>query len=191
MPEYEYIRRSPTPLVRPRSFSYQSRPRHCRLRCPENCACVSVGEWNDLAMGERTAREAADALRTELRATSRENMRLQASRRELQAELEQLRAGHGDAGAKFRRRVAKLAAEVDDLRREKEVADIRIREISQTVTDKNLEIDQLQEENRQLARIHKRDKQDAREAWTLVGELQRRLRDCRHVFGFPRPYGYA
>ncbi|KAI0503246.1 hypothetical protein F5B22DRAFT_558971 [Xylaria bambusicola] len=190
MPEYEYVRRSPSPFIRSRSFSYQTRPRHCRLRCPENCACVSVEEWNELAINERTARESADNLRTELRATSRENNRLQATKRELQAELEQLR-GHGDAVAKFKRRMAKLAAEVEGLRKEKEVADIRIREISQTVTDKNLEIDQLQEENRQLARIHKRDKQETREAWKLVTDLQRRLHDCRHVFGFPRPYGYA
>ena len=192
---YEYVRRVPSPrFTRSRSFSYHTRPRFsspssssssCRLPCPDSCACVTIDDWNDLSQRERESRERADKLR-------HDNRRLK----------EDLAALRDDT---HRRRVTVLRAELEnrnieleDLRREREVADIRVREISQTLTEKNLEIDALSEKNRLLIRANKHYKHDlevrgkeARDAWDIVGELQRRLDGFRHhPFSF-RSYGYA
>ncbi|KAI1358138.1 hypothetical protein F5Y08DRAFT_126633 [Xylaria arbuscula] len=198
MPEYEYIRRTPSPrFIRSHSFSYQTRPRFCRLRCPENCACVSLDDWNELSQRERSAREKVEKLRG-----------AHAENRRLKQQLEELSSSHRlrdtEEGVKARRRMTALRADLEnknvelhDLRRDKEVADIRVREISQTLTDKNMEIDDLTEKNRQLARANRGYKHDlearakeARNAWDIVGELRRQLRGFQHPFSF-RSYGYA
>ncbi|KAI3340518.1 hypothetical protein F4824DRAFT_497477 [Ustulina deusta] len=205
MPEYDYVKiTSPPRFQRSQSFSHHHhhhhRPRHARARCPENCACVSVDHWNDAVERERS-------LKDELRIVCQENQRLQSSKRGLQAEVDQLR-GHlshdGDAAAKLRRRVAALKAEVEakdaalrELQKEKEVADIRVRELSVTVSNQGAELTQLEDDAVRMRRAHQKDQYDlgvrideARRAWGMVSDLQRRLRDCR-LFPWRPGYGFA
>ncbi|RYC56697.1 hypothetical protein CHU98_g9508 [Xylaria longipes] len=218
MPDYEHIKISTSGeprFVRSHSFSHHHRPHYIRPRCPENCACVTLEEWNNLVERERSTRAANESLTRENRtlksdthAVHKDNRRLQASNRELQDEIDQLKAHHSrdeDNTAKFRRRMAAMKAEVEnkdlallDLKKDKDLADIRVRELSQTVTDQSMEITQLKDDVVLYRRIHKKDQYDlgvrteeVSEAWSLVRDLQRRLRKCRDPFPFRRRYDFA
>ncbi|KAI8955139.1 hypothetical protein F4801DRAFT_376505 [Xylaria longipes] len=218
MPDYERIKISTSGeprFVRSHSFSHHHRPHYIRPRCPENCACVTLEEWNNLVERERSTRAANESLTRENRtfksdthAVHKDNRRLQASNRELQDEIDQLKAHHSrdeDNTAKFRRRMAAMKAEVEnkdlallDLKKDKDLADIRVRELSQTVTDQSMEITQLKDDVVLYRRIHKKDQYDlgvrteeVSEAWSLVRDLQRRLRKCRDPFPFRRRYDFA
>ncbi|KAI0423598.1 hypothetical protein F5Y09DRAFT_207356 [Xylaria sp. FL1042] len=213
MAEYDYIKFTSVPrFMRSQSFHHHHRPRRT-TRCREDCACVSVEDWNDMVERERTARATSEslardkrALKDDVRVLYHENQHLKTSKRELQDEVDQLR-GHvcrDDDVVKYRRRNAALHAEVTDkevklhdLRKEKEHLETRVRELSQTVSDQGAEITQLQDEIARLKRVHKKDQHDlgvrieeVREAWSLVSDLQRRLRDCR-PFPFRPRYSFA
>ncbi|KAI0465633.1 hypothetical protein F4859DRAFT_375367 [Xylaria cf. heliscus] len=218
MPEYDYIKISTSGeprFVRSHSFSHHHRPRHIRSRCPDNCACVSLDEWNSLIERERSARSANDSLlrenrslKSELHTTYKENRRLQGNNRGLQGEAEELK-GHisrdENNAAKLHRKIAALKAEVDskdlalhDLKKDKDIADIRVRELSQTVTDQSTETARLEDEVALLNRMRKKDQYDlgvrteeVREAWSLVRDLQRQLRKCCDPFSFRRRYDFA
>ncbi|KAI1170314.1 hypothetical protein F4777DRAFT_569622 [Nemania sp. FL0916] len=204
MPEYDYFKISTSGrphFARSRSFSHHHRPRHshththARTQCPENCACVTLEDWNALLEDNRT-------LKADLRGVSVE---LQRAREE----GERLRKTHGlhdeEFAARFRRRIAGLKAEVDnkelelrDLGKAKDHADVRVRELSQTVSDQAGEIATLEDSLARLGRAHQKDQhalgvrtEEAREAWSLVGELRRQLRKCRDPLPFRRRYDFA
>ncbi|KAI0452907.1 hypothetical protein F5B21DRAFT_505815 [Xylaria acuta] len=218
MPEYDYIKISTAGeprFVRSHSFSHHHRPRHIRTRCPENCACVSLEEWNNLVERERSTRSASETLtrenrilKTDIHTILKDNRRLQGSNRDLQVEIDQLKGHYAhdeDNAVKSRRRIAALKAEIDnkdvalhDLKKDKDLADIRVRELSQTVTDQSAELSRLEDEIALLNRIHKKDQHDlgvrteeVREAWSLVRDLQRQLRKWRDPFPFRRRYDFA
>ncbi|KAI0860243.1 hypothetical protein F4860DRAFT_479751 [Xylaria cubensis] len=218
MPDYDYIKVSTSGeprFARSHSFSHHHRPRHFRPRCPDNCACVSLEDWNSLVERERNTRSANETLtrenqtlKTDIRATIKENRRLQGINRDQHDEIESLKAHHlreEDNVGKFRRRMAALKAEIDskdvalhELKKDKEIADIRVRELSQTVTDQSTEVTQLKDEISLLRRIHNKDQYDlgvrteeVREAWSLVRDLQRQLRKCRDPFSFRRRWDFA
>ncbi|KAI1352866.1 hypothetical protein F5Y01DRAFT_278870 [Xylaria sp. FL0043] len=215
MPEYDYIKFTSTSprFVRSQSFHHHHRPRqHARTgtRCREDCACVSVEDWNDMVERERSARSTNESLardnrtlKADLRAVYADNQRLQSAKRELQDEVDALRRDD-DVVSKFRRRMAALKAELDgkdlalqQLSKDKELADIRVRELSQTVSDQGAEIAKLEDDNALLKKIHKRDQHNlgvqtekTNEAWSMVSELQRRLSDCR-PFRFRPRYSFT
>ncbi|KAI0437894.1 hypothetical protein F4803DRAFT_536927 [Xylaria telfairii] len=218
MPEYDYVKISTSGeprFVRSHSFSHHHRPRYTRPRCPDNCACVSLDEWNSLVERERSTRSANESLTRENRtlksdshSTYKDNRRLLSSNRELQAEVDQLKSQHSrdeDTTAKLRRRIAALKAEIDgkdlalhDMKKGKDLADIRVRELSQTVTDQAAEIEQVKDDYALLNHMHKKEHHDlgarteeARQAWSLVRDLQRQLRKCRDPFPFRRRYDFA
>ncbi|KAI1754813.1 hypothetical protein F4782DRAFT_528172 [Xylaria castorea] len=218
MPDYDYIKiaTSGEPrFARSHSFSHHHRPRHTRPRCPDNCACVSLEEWNSQVERERSTRSANETLtrenrtlKSDIHATIKENRRLQGINRDLQDEVDQLKAHHSrdeNNAAKFRRRMEALKAEIEskdvalhELKKDRDLADIRVRELSQTVTDQSTEVTQLKDEIHLLRRIHKKDQHDlgvrteeVREAWSLVRELQRQLRKWHDPFRFRRRYDFA
>ncbi|KAI0415524.1 hypothetical protein F5X98DRAFT_213262 [Xylaria grammica] len=213
MPEYDRIKISTTEyprVLRSQSFSHHYRPHRTRARCPENCACVTVDAWNDLVEGERMTLENNESLKrenrslkTDYRVIYQDNRRLQGSNRDLQAEVDQLKGRYTrdeDSTPKLRRRVAALKAERDGkdlaldelkeenklLRREKEIADTRVRELTQTVKDEGTRIDQLRDDMARVHQIRKQDQEDIKYAWGLVDKLQRRLREYRDPFSFRR-----
>ncbi|TGJ82869.1 hypothetical protein E0Z10_g5892 [Xylaria hypoxylon] len=211
MAEYDYIKISASGnprFVRSQSFSHHHRPRYTpRVRCPENCACVSVEAWNELIERERktlsdneTLVRENRTLKTDYRAINQENRRLQGSNRDLQAQIGQHYSRDEDTAAKLRRRIVALKAEVDghsvalhDLKKEKEVGDIRIRELSQTVSAQGVEITQLEDDVVRMHRLHKKDQHDlgvrteeVRQAWGFVTDLRRQLRKCRDPLSFRR-----
>ncbi|KAI1165924.1 hypothetical protein F5B18DRAFT_135439 [Nemania serpens] len=205
MPEYDYIKISTSGLprfVRSQSFSHHHRPRHFRAtRCPDNCACVTLDDWTALVERERTTHAANRTLKNDLRAAYDETRRLQ----DEVAQLKGRSSREEDVAAKFRRRLAELKAEVDDkehalhdLRKAKDLADIRVRELTQTVTNQGVEVSQLADDVERLGRALKKDQHDlgvrteeAREAWSLVSELRRQLRRCRDPLAFRRRYDFA
>ncbi|KAI0543829.1 hypothetical protein F4679DRAFT_79819 [Xylaria curta] len=217
MPDYDYIKVSTGEARFPRShsFSHHHRPRHFRPRCPDNCACVTLEDWNNLVERERSTRSTNDTLtrenqtlKTDIRATIKENRRLQAINRDQHEEIDQLKAHHlrdEDIAGKFRRKMTALNAEIHnkdvalhELKKDKDIADIRVRELSQTVTDQSTEVTQLKDEISLLRRIQKKDQHDlgvrteeVREAWSLVRDLQRQLRKCRDPFSFRRRWDFA
>ncbi|KAI0403423.1 hypothetical protein F4802DRAFT_571325 [Xylaria palmicola] len=231
LPEYDHVKITApgrSHFVRSHSFSHHHRPRFGWTRCPEDCARVSLGEWNDLIERERGARSADESLarenrtlKSDLRTMYQETRRLDGRNRELQAEVNELRAHYhhyphyhhprddGDdddvAAARFRRRVAALRAEVDgkeralrDLRKEKELVDVRVRELTQTVTDQGAEISQLAEDVERLRRSRKKDRHElgvraeaVREAWSLVDDLRRQLRRYRDSPFPPHRYDFV
>lgn len=144
-------------------------------------------------------------LKSDTHSTYKDNRRLLSSNRELQDEVDQLKGQHSDTTAKLRRRIAALKAEVDskdlalhDMKKGKDLADIRVRELSQTVTDQATELEQVKDDYTLLSRMHKKDHHDlgvrteeAREAWSLVRDLQRQLRKSRDAFPFRRRYDFA
>ncbi|KAI0113668.1 hypothetical protein GGR51DRAFT_20311 [Nemania sp. FL0031] len=187
MPLYDYVEIS-TERPRRSSFSHYHRPRHVRPRCPDNCARVSLDEYNSSVENERTLR----ALNQKL---TDENNYLRTGNQELQDKVNHLRVYHS-RDEKHRRRIESLRAEVENkeralrsLEREKELADIRVRELSQTVTDQGLEINALEDKLERSKRIHKQDQnelgvrnEELREAWSLVKDLRRQLHRCREPF---------
>ncbi|KAI1428901.1 hypothetical protein F5Y12DRAFT_640019 [Xylaria sp. FL1777] len=206
MTDYDYIEITSGPRY-VRSHRYHHGQRQYRARHPENCARVTVDEWNDVVDRERTARSTHDtlkrhnhSLKADLTAIFDENQRLRSSRRDLQSEVEKLRVSYTsrvdddtNLSARLRRRMTDLRAEVDtrdlalrDLRREKDFADRRVRIMSRTITDQGAELTHLEDELARMKRIHKRDRRDlgvqteaARDAWGFAGGLQRRLSDYR------------
>jgi chromosome segregation ATPase len=219
MPEYDYFKISTSawpPFERSRSFSHHhhhqhQHPRHhIRSRCPDNCARVSTDEWNLSIERERSVRTTNETLtrenrtlKSDLRASHQENRRLKDCNRNLQDELDELKRHHS-RDDNFRRRMAALKAEVDskdhalhELQKEKNFADIRVRELSQTVTDQAREITQLEDDTALLGQAHKKDQRDlgartqeVREAWSLIEDLRRQLRKCRDPLPFRRRYGF-
>ncbi|KAI1123500.1 hypothetical protein F5Y10DRAFT_51892 [Nemania abortiva] len=201
MPSYEYVEIPTAGHSRSRSFSYYRPLHHVRPRCPDNCARVSLDDYNILVESERNARVANDRL-------ARENRRLQVSNQDLQDRVDQSR-GHHSREEKMRRKIEVLRLELEakdlelrDLKKEKDLADIRVRELSQTVTDQNLEIDRLEDEIRSLKHVHKKDKhalgerlgertEQWRQARALVEDLQRQLQRYREPFFSRRPYGFG
>ncbi|KAI1110639.1 hypothetical protein F5Y14DRAFT_454836 [Nemania sp. NC0429] len=194
MPEYDYIKISTSGLprfVRSQSFSHHhhhNRPRHyqSKTRCPDNCACVTLDDWTSLVERERTAHAASKEL-------ARENRAL---KNDLRAAYDQLKSGRSsreeELAAKFRRRLAELKAEaaddkeraLHDLRKAKDLADVRVRELTQTVTDQGVEVSQLADDLGVKA-------EEARRAWSLVTDLRRQLHRCRDPLGFRRRYDFA
>ncbi|KAI3323832.1 hypothetical protein HD806DRAFT_495723 [Xylariaceae sp. AK1471] len=220
MPKYDYVTISTSnrpQFGRSQSFSHHHHhPRHhIRPRCPDNCACVSTEDWTTLVERERSTRSANETLtrdnrtlKSDLRASHQENRALQDCNRGLQDELDQLRRHHSrdeDIVTRFRRRMAALKAEVDskdhalhELQKEKDLADIRVRELSQTVSNQVAEITQLEDDNSVLSRVHKKDQHDlgvrteeAREAWSLVSDLRRQLRKYHNPLPLRHRYAFA
>ncbi|KAI1197069.1 hypothetical protein F5X97DRAFT_194518 [Nemania serpens] len=218
MPEYDYFKFSTSGLprfVRSQSFSHNHnhhhRPRHSRAaaRCPDNCACVTLDDWTALSERERLAHAASEKLARDNRSLKSDLRAAYDETRRLQDEVAQLRGrasrDEDVAAAKFRRRLAELKAEVDDkeralrdLGRAKDLADVRVRELTQTVTDQGVEVSQLADDVERLGRALKKDqlelgvrKEEAREAWSLVNELRRQLRRCRDPLAFRRRYDFA
>ncbi|KAI0968056.1 hypothetical protein F4678DRAFT_232549 [Xylaria arbuscula] len=181
MPEYDYVRYTSRPM-RSQSFSQHHNPRHTRPRCRENCACVSREEWLDMVEREQTARQTIEALTRDKR-----------KKQLLQARVDELRG----IDELQRRTIADLETELHGLRKGKDYLDTRVRELSQTVSKQNTEIAQLEEEAMRLRRTHKKDKRElgeqteaAREAWSVVSDLRRQLRDFQ-PFSFRSRYSFA
>jgi chromosome segregation ATPase len=221
MPGYDYIKISTSShphFVRSQSFSHHHRPRqHIRVRCPDNCASVPAEDWSNLVERERNARSANDtltrenrSLKSDLRAAVQENRRLQDRNQELQDTVEQLTRHHSrddNITAKLRRRLADFKAEVNDkdhiiheLKKEKDLADIRVRELSHTVSCQATEITQLDDEVKALNHIHKKEQHElgvrtekVKEAWSLIDDLRRQLslHKCREHIPLRRRYGFA
>ncbi|KAI1184946.1 hypothetical protein F5B17DRAFT_58028 [Nemania serpens] len=218
MPEYDYIKISTSGLprfVRSQSFSHHHHhhnhhPRHHAraTRCPDDCACVTLDDWTALVERERTAHAANEKLARENRSLKSDLRAAYDETRRLQDEVAQLKGRSSreeDIAAKFRRRLAELKAELDDkehalhdIRKAKDLADIRVRELTQTVTNQGVEVSQLADDVERLGRALKKDQHDlgvrteeAREAWSLVSELRRQLRRCRDPLAFRRRYDFA
>ncbi|KAI1305432.1 hypothetical protein F5Y03DRAFT_151875 [Xylaria venustula] len=182
MPEYDYVRYTTSRPMRSQSFSQHHNARHTRPRCRENCACVSIDDWNDMVERERTARQTIEALTRDKR-----------KKQLLQAEVDELRG----IDKLQRRTIADLETELRKETKEKDHLDKRVREMSQTVSDQGDEIAQLEDEVERLRRAHKKDKRElgeqterAREAWSVVSDLRRQLRDF-HPFSFRPRYSFA
>ncbi|KAI8634374.1 hypothetical protein F5Y19DRAFT_413221 [Xylariaceae sp. FL1651] len=213
MPDFVRISTTGRPhFVRSQSFSHHHhQPRHyTRPRCPDDCACVSVDDWNNLVERERSTRSTNEklarenrALKGDLHASHQENHRLQDCNRDLQGDVDQLRRSHSrdeDISAKFRRRMAALKAEADnkdhiirELQKESGLLDTRVRELTETVSNQAAEVTQLVDEVSDLRRAYKKERHElgvqtekAREAWSLVDELRRQLARYRDPLPFRR-----
>ncbi|KAI4870539.1 hypothetical protein F4820DRAFT_402551 [Hypoxylon rubiginosum] len=157
---FEYrIKTTPTgrqQFVRSQSFSHHHdhdhHRHHYRTRCFDNCAGISLDQWNTLCGQNKTLIGDNDALtrenqtlKSDLQATSQENGRLIAYNQQMIDEIEVLRRSHShdsDTTERFRRRVAALKTEVDNkdreirrIEKENDTFATRIRVLTQTVSD--------------------------------------------------------
>ncbi|CAJ2511304.1 Uu.00g069290.m01.CDS01 [Anthostomella pinea] len=160
----EFVRVTPSgqrQFVRSQSFSHHqhhSRP-HYRPRCPDNCACVTIEQWdnlcdqnrNFLSVNETLTRENR-TLKSDLQALNQEVHRLRVFNQQIIDEVQELKRHPTDEDnvGRYRRRVAELKTEVSgkdhDIRRlEKENGNfkIRVRTLTETVTGKDREIEKL------------------------------------------------
>ncbi|KAI6085601.1 hypothetical protein F4821DRAFT_146031 [Hypoxylon rubiginosum] len=158
---FEYrIKTSPTgrqQFVRSQSFSHHRdhdhhHRHHYRTRCFDNCAGISLDQWNTLCNQNTTLIKDNDALtrenetlKSDLQATTQENGRLLAYNQQMIDEIEGLRRSHshdGENSERFRRRVAALKTEVEKkdreihrLEKENDTFAKRVRVLTQTVSD--------------------------------------------------------
>ncbi|KAI1403525.1 hypothetical protein F4819DRAFT_484600 [Hypoxylon fuscum] len=157
---FEYrIKTTPTgrqQFVRSQSFSHHHdhhhHRHHFRTRCFDNCAGISLEQWNSLCEQEKTLIASNDTLTREnqtlkgdLQASTQENTRLLAYNQQLADEVDGLRRSHshdGENTERFRRRVAALRTEVESkdrevhrLERDNDTLATRVRVLSQTVSD--------------------------------------------------------
>ncbi|KAI0602379.1 hypothetical protein F4775DRAFT_602341 [Biscogniauxia sp. FL1348] len=159
MPEYVRITSSGRPqFVRSHSFSHHHHHHRTRYvpRCPENCAAVTVEQWDGLVEQNKGLAESnaalareKDSLKTELQASGQEASRLRDANAHLHREVHELRQrpNNSEEVERFRRRVAALKHEVGErdaavarLERDVGVLNVRVRELSRTVDDKDAEI---------------------------------------------------
>ncbi|KAI0534777.1 hypothetical protein GGR58DRAFT_504953 [Xylaria digitata] len=201
MHEYDYyefsLSGSPRRYTRSQSFSHHNQPRRTRIRCPEACAGISVDTYNDLYSRERKAVSHNESLMRENKSLKNDYRVVYQQNRDLRVELNQLKGRYSldeDTLPKLRRRITGLKADLDsreltlrDLREQKDLADTRIRTLSETVSRQGAEITGLGDDVARLRRIHKRDQRDLGEAWNLVHDLKRQVK-CREPLYFPR-YG--
>ncbi|KAI0181604.1 hypothetical protein GGR52DRAFT_45529 [Hypoxylon sp. FL1284] len=159
---YEYrIKTSPSgrqQFVRSQSFThhhdhdYDHHRYHYRTRCFENCAGISLEQWNtlrgqnkSLMSDNETLTRENQALKTDLQTTSQENGRLVAYNQQMMEEIEGLRRSRShdsDNSERFRRRVAALKTEVESknksihhLEKENNTLAKRVGVLTQTVSD--------------------------------------------------------
>ncbi|KAF2967362.1 hypothetical protein GQX73_g6194 [Xylaria multiplex] len=201
MPEYDYyefsLSGSPRRYTRSQSFSYHNQPRSTRLRCPENCAAISVDTYNDLYGRERKAVSHNESLLRENRTLKNDYRVVYQQNQDLRGELNDLKGRYSrddNILPKLRRRITSLKEDLDikeltlrDLRLEKDRADIRIRTLTGTVRRQNDEISGLGDDLACLRRTHKKDQHDLGVRDEEVKRLRRRL-GCREPFYFSR-YG--
>ncbi|KAI1506371.1 hypothetical protein F5X99DRAFT_422986 [Biscogniauxia marginata] len=159
----EYVRITPSgrqQFVRSHSFSHHHHHHHRSRylpRCPDNCASISVEQWEKLcdqnkdlfSLKEALTRE-NETLKNEVQAVNTENIRLRELNQQLDGEVHELRRAlsrDGDNTDRFRRRVAALKAELDQkehalrhLEKENATLGVRVRELTRTVTDQGDEI---------------------------------------------------
>ncbi|KAI0010500.1 hypothetical protein F4779DRAFT_616468 [Xylariaceae sp. FL0662B] len=142
-------------FVRAHSFSHHHshhHRHHHRERCFDDCAGVSVEQWNNLCDENKnfiTRNEALSrdnqTLKTDLQATNQENHRLRVYNQQLASEVEDLRrslSSDGENADRFRRRLADLRAEADKkektiqhLEKDNGILNARVRELTRTVSD--------------------------------------------------------
>ncbi|KAI5925981.1 hypothetical protein F4810DRAFT_618246 [Camillea tinctor] len=136
MPEYVRITSSGRPqFVRSHSFSHHHHHHRTRYvpRCPENCAAVTVEQW-DTVCAQNTALQDTngvltrdkESLKAELAGAAQELARLRDTNARLDSELLDLRR--------------RPAGERERLEREVGVLNVRVRELSRTVDVKDAEI---------------------------------------------------
>ncbi|KAI1389009.1 uncharacterized protein F4822DRAFT_429623 [Hypoxylon trugodes] len=123
-----YIRTSPTSR-RTNSYHFHhdhrdhshSHRHHYRTRCFDNCAGISLEQWNTLCDQNKSVLASNEALtcenqtlKNDLSTSNAENARLVACNQQLGDEIEGLRRSldRGENAERFRRRVAALRAEV-------------------------------------------------------------------------------
>ncbi|KAI0205557.1 hypothetical protein F4808DRAFT_237920 [Astrocystis sublimbata] len=174
--------------MRSHSFSHRHRPHRTRLRCPENCACVGIEEWDDLVVREQSARAANDRLMRENRVLKRENQRL----------LDQLPSREDEIASKFRRKIIGLKTDLErkdsvlhGLEKDGDLANRRIRELTKTVKDQSDENTQLQDRIDALDSHRRKDQSALKEALARVHDLQRQLLKYREYYTLYRRYDFT
>ncbi|KAI2632176.1 hypothetical protein GGR54DRAFT_634943 [Hypoxylon sp. NC1633] len=133
---------------------------HHRTRCFDNCAGISLEQWNSLCQQNKDFIASNDVLtrenqtlKSDLQVTAQENHRLIASNNQMIDEIESLRRSHSHDGEntdKFRRRITALRTEVEHkdrelrhLEKENATLSTRVGVLSQTIKDQARRISDL------------------------------------------------
>ncbi|KAI1411245.1 hypothetical protein F5Y13DRAFT_64541 [Hypoxylon sp. FL1857] len=172
---------------------------HYRTRCFDNCAGISLEQWNSLcdqnkaviASNESLTRE-NQSLKSELQATTQERNQLVADNRLLADEVDSLRRSHshshhdGEAAERFRRRIAALKTELDNqdrlvsrLEKENATLSTRVRVLTETVSgyfNWQREAERLQSLLEKTRRALSARNRELNESEAVVEEQRRRLR---------------
>ncbi|KAI1076446.1 hypothetical protein F5B20DRAFT_325627 [Whalleya microplaca] len=149
-------------FVRSRSHSFSHHHHghhhwhHHRDRCFEDCAGVTIEQWNSLYNENKDYRTRNETLLREnqtLKADLQDNHRLHVINQQLANEVEDLKRSLSNDNShtdKFRRRVADLKDEVDKkerhihhLEKDNGILNARVREITRTMSDLQHEISEL------------------------------------------------
>ncbi|KAI1337608.1 hypothetical protein F5Y15DRAFT_149053 [Xylariaceae sp. FL0016] len=203
-------------FVRSQSFSHHHRHHHHhRPRCPEDCARVTVEQWNGLCRKEgefrainKTLQAENQTLKAELEAALHDNRRLAEQDRLLRCENDDLRralSADGDSVEAFRRRITVLTAELqrrdDELRRsgrDKTYLETRVRTLSETLGLKHDENSKLRREIREgkrrwddLDAAYKRLGIKLENKLVLMEDLRHQLRHAYEPKHHHRYYAYG
>ncbi|KAI2611514.1 uncharacterized protein GGS25DRAFT_483036 [Hypoxylon fragiforme] len=192
--EYRY-RTSPSgrqQFGRSYSFSHHhdNHRHHHRPRCFDNCAGISVEQWNSLCQQNKDFIASNDVLsrenqtlKAQLQAAIKENGRLHARNQQLAEEIHGLRRSHshdGENAEKFRRRMASLRTEIESkekeiqqLNKKNETFTTRVDVLTQTVSDQHRRISEL---SKQLDRQKR-----AGDSQALFEDVKARLESIKHI----------
>ncbi|KAI1136822.1 hypothetical protein F5Y05DRAFT_415073 [Hypoxylon sp. FL0543] len=198
-------------FVRSSSFHDHHHRHHYRTRCFDNCAGISLEQWNGLceqnkafiASNEALTRE-NQSLKSDLQAAALENASLATHNKELVEEVVSLRRSHshdGETAERFRRRIAALRTELDGkereihhLDRENKTLATRVRVLTETVSGMynwEREAERLRALLEKTRRLLSARNRELNESEAVVEEQRRRLRRLETTLPARRRFSFV